>query len=86
MEYWEPRLANRSSEERLAALSDIYLSDDALCSVTVSVLRRLLGRRILRTERFQDGCGRCVFRIEGEVESAELFEWEPSPPPSVPGA
>ncbi len=112
VEHWEPRLAGKSFEERLEALSDIYLSDDpfcrveygdsdgpklvemncpylevarrrpALCSVTVSVLRRLLGRRVMRTERFQDGCGRCVFQIEEETASQddELFDWEPSPP------
>lgn len=116
VEHWEPKLAGKSFEERLEALSDIYLSDDpfcrveygdaeapklvemncpylevarrrpALCSVTVSVLRRLLGRRVVRTERFQDGCGRCVFRIGGEAESSgeELFDWEPAPPSSVP--
>ena len=118
VEYWEPRLADKSFEERLAALSDIYLSDDpfcrveygddaepklvemncpylevarrrpALCSVTVSVLRRLLGRKVVRTERFQDGCGRCVFRVESQEEpsAAELFDWEPSPPSAVPDA
>ena len=51
----------------------------ALCSVTVSVLRDLLGRKVVRTERFQDGCGRCVFTIGDEAASPEapLFDWEP---------
>ncbi len=54
----------------------------ALCSVTVSVLRRLLGRRVVRSERFQDGCGRCVFRIDSQELSQEVdfFDWEPSLP------
>lgn len=52
----------------------------ALCSVTVSVLRHLLGRRVVRTERFQDGCGRCVFRIREEQadDGSGLFDWEPA--------
>lgn len=52
----------------------------ALCSVTVSVLRRLLGRQVVRTERFQDGDGRCVFKVLGaEVAGDRLFEWEEEP-------
>lgn len=52
----------------------------ALCSVTVSVLRELLGRKVVRTERFQDGCGRCVFQVQPEeaaADDAPLFDWEP---------
>lgn len=53
----------------------------ALCSVTVSVLRELLGRKVVRTERFQDGCGRCVFQIQPEAaaDDGPLFDWEPPP-------
>jgi predicted ArsR family transcriptional regulator len=56
----------------------------ALCSVTTSVLRRLLGRRVVRTELFQTGHGRCVFRVmaeaAGEVGADEpVFDWEPAP-------
>lgn len=108
---WERRLAGAGFEERLAALSDIYLDGDpycrvettgatgprlvelncpylqvaerrpALCSVTVSVLRQLLGRRVVRTERFQDGDGRCVFRVldEPAADDAPLFALEPEP-------
>lgn len=35
----------------------------ALCSLTVSVLSRLLGYRVTRVQRFQDGDGRCMFRV-----------------------
>ncbi|UOF89096.1 winged helix-turn-helix transcriptional regulator [Fodinisporobacter ferrooxydans] len=35
----------------------------ALCSVTVSAFTRLLGCRVVREERFQNGDGRCVFRV-----------------------
>jgi predicted ArsR family transcriptional regulator len=34
-----------------------------LCSSTVSVLTRLLGTKVVREDRFQDGHGRCSFRI-----------------------
>lgn len=52
----------------------------ALCSVTVSVLRRLLGRQVVRTERFQDGDGRCVFKVLDEgIATDRLFEWEAEP-------
>lgn len=52
----------------------------ALCSVTVSVLRRLLGRQVVRSERFQDGDGRCVFRVlDREIDdAAPVFDWEPA--------
>jgi predicted ArsR family transcriptional regulator len=42
---------------------DVALARPLLCSCTVSVLTRLLERRVVREERFQDGRGRCVFRI-----------------------
>ncbi|MFD2617244.1 helix-turn-helix transcriptional regulator [Terrilactibacillus laevilacticus] len=35
----------------------------ALCSVTISTLTQLLGYKVERTKRFQNGDGRCVFRI-----------------------
>ncbi len=39
------------------------LQRPALCSVTVSTLERLLGRRVTREKRFQHGDGCCVFRV-----------------------
>lgn len=47
----------------------------ALCSVTVCALSRLLGVRVVREERFQDGHGRCVFRLlpDEPVESDAPF-------------
>ena len=35
----------------------------ALCSLTVNTLQRLLGVRVRREEKFQDGNRRCVFRV-----------------------
>ena len=34
-----------------------------LCSVTVTMLSRLLGHRVIRKERFQNGDGRCAFKV-----------------------
>lgn len=54
----------------------------ALCSVTVSVLRRLLGVEVVRRERFQSGDGRCVFQVFPDRPVGpedEGFDWEPEP-------
>ena len=53
----------------------------ALCSVTVSVLRRLLGYEVVRTERFQAGHGRCVFQVQTDRKTRHdqpLLEAEPA--------
>lgn len=42
------------------------LERPALCSVTLSTLERLLGRRVSRVKRFQDGDGCCVFQVYDE--------------------
>ncbi|WP_353948282.1 hypothetical protein ABNN70_15265 [Sporolactobacillus sp. Y61] len=42
---------------------NVAMKRPALCSVTVSSLTQLLGYKVERTERFQNGDGRCVFRI-----------------------
>ena len=34
-----------------------------MCSITLSTLSRLLGYRVVREQRFQDGDRRCVFRV-----------------------
>lgn len=52
------------------------------CSTTVSALRRLLKREVVREERFQDGDGRCVFHIYedapiGRAREVRRFEKEP---------
>lgn len=58
----------------LAAAKD----EPRLCSVTVSTLKRLLGVEVERTERFQQGDGRCVFRIRRDrsVPRDFRFDWE----------
>lgn len=52
----------------------------ALCSVTVSTLMRLLGVKVVREKRFQDGDGCCAFHIFANqpVSDTFLFEFEPN--------
>lgn len=66
--------------ERNCPFLSIASRRPALCSVTVSVLARLLGCKVVREERFQRGDGRCVFRVlAGQPLSADehRFGWEP---------
>jgi predicted ArsR family transcriptional regulator len=42
---------------------NVALERPALCSMTVSLLSRLLGFEVVREERFQSGDGRCAFRV-----------------------
>jgi predicted ArsR family transcriptional regulator len=49
----------------------------ALCRVTEGTLSRLLGRDVIREEKFQEGHGRCVFRVlepSAKAVSADLNE------------
>jgi len=54
------------------------MDEPRLCSVTVSTMKRLLGVEVERTERFQQGDGRCVFRIRDDKPVAKRFRfaWE----------
>ena len=49
--------------ERNCPFLNVASKRPALCSVTVRVLSRLLGYQVTRTERFQNGDGRCVFHV-----------------------
>ena len=49
--------------ERNCPFANVAMKHPTLCSVTVNVLTRLLGLRIVRKETFQNGDGRCVFSI-----------------------
>ncbi|HSN18470.1 MAG TPA: DNA-binding protein, partial [Gammaproteobacteria bacterium] len=49
--------------ERNCPYLNVAMRMPRLCSVTVSTLIRLLGVRVVREERFQDGHRRCVFRV-----------------------
>jgi predicted ArsR family transcriptional regulator len=47
-----------------------------LCSVSVHALTRVLGVRVFREEKFQEGAGRCVFRVmANEPVDAEKLEF-----------
>lgn len=59
------------------------LEHPALCSTSVNMLTRVLGRRVIREERFQDGAGRCVFRVYAdEIDATTTFV--PEPPRTMP--
>jgi predicted ArsR family transcriptional regulator len=52
----------------------------AICSVSVSLLSQLLGVEVVREERFQDGDGRCVFRVyEDRPIPEDQRGWKPEP-------
>lgn len=48
--------------ERNCPFYNTAMNRPALCSVSVNALTRLLGVRVAREEKFQNGDGRCVFR------------------------
>lgn len=49
------------------------------CSTTVSALRRLTSREVVREERFQDGEGRCVFHVYADAKMARKSRFEREP-------
>ncbi len=66
--------------ERNCPFLNVALKRPRLCSVTVSTLTRLLGVRVVREERFQDGDRRCVFRvIEDEPVDTRGFRFALEP-------
>ena len=50
--------------ERNCPFHNVVLERPILCSVTVSVLTRLLGCKVYREQRLQNGDGCCAFRIQ----------------------
>src|SRR5262249_16232557 len=68
--------------DRTSPFLNVPLKRPRLCSVTVSTLPRLLGVRVVREERFQDGDRRCVFRVlEDEPIDTRDFRFAPEPQP-----
>ena len=49
--------------ERNCPFLNVAMRRPQLCAVSVNTLTRLLGVRVVREERFQDGDRRCVFRV-----------------------
>ncbi len=66
--------------ERNCPFLRLATSRPLVCSTTVGVLARLLGRRVVRERRFQSGDGCCVFFVdesEKADEKAHGFQSEP---------
>jgi predicted ArsR family transcriptional regulator len=52
----------------------------AICSISVSLLSQLLGLEVVREERFQDGDGRCAFRVyQDRPVPEDQRGWKPEP-------
>jgi predicted ArsR family transcriptional regulator len=49
--------------ERNCPFANVAMKRPILCNVTINLLTRLLGVRVVRKETFQNGDGRCVFSI-----------------------
>jgi predicted ArsR family transcriptional regulator len=65
--------------ERNCPFQKVALARPQLCSTTVSTLTRLLGVRVERRQRFQNGDGRCTFHVlrDQPVDPAKFrFEFE----------
>lgn len=65
--------------ERNCPFLNVAMQRPAICSTTVSTLRRLVGYEVVRERRFQDGEGRCEFRVltDQPVRRGKRFETEP---------
>ena len=62
-------------KERNCPFLNTALSRPMLCSISVNALTRLLGYRVVREEKFQNGDGRCVFRVL-EDQPIDPDSWE----------
>ena len=61
--------------ERNCPFYNTAMNRPALCSVSVNALTRLLGVRVAREEKFQNGDGRCVFRAYAH-EPIDAVTWQ----------
>ena len=61
--------------ERNCPYLNTALARPSLCSVSVSALSRLFGVRVHREESFQNGDGRCVFRVNA-AEPIDVAAWQ----------
>ncbi|HEV2110616.1 MAG TPA: DeoR family transcriptional regulator [Gammaproteobacteria bacterium] len=69
--------------ERNCPYLTVAMRRPQLCSVTLCTLTRLLGVRVVREERFQDGDRRCVFRVlEDSPVDVTMFGFELEPQPA----
>lgn len=62
--------------ERNCPFINTAMTRPALCSISVNALSKLLGVKVVREQKFQDGAGRCVFHVYAnekiEVEDNEF--------------
>lgn len=61
--------------ERNCPFYNTAMQRPALCSVSVNALTRLLGVRVDREEKFQNGDGRCVFRVHSD-QPVDAATWD----------
>jgi len=61
--------------ERNCTFFNTAMRRPSLCSVSVNALTQLLGVRVRRDEKFQDGDGRCVFHVYAN-EPVDAASWE----------
>lgn len=67
--------------ERNCPYLNMAMRRPIFCSVSVNAIARVLGYRIVREERFQNGDGRCVFRVlEDQPIDPESREFTIEPP------
>ena len=64
--------------ERNCPFYNTAMRRPALCGVSVNALTRLLGHRVEREEKFQNGDGRCVFRVRTD-EPIDAASWRYTP-------
>ena len=61
--------------ERNCPYINTAMQRPALCSVSVNALSRILGVRVEREKKFQNGDGRCVFLVHSD-EPIDADNWE----------
>ncbi|HEY8131595.1 MAG TPA: replication-relaxation family protein [Thermoanaerobaculia bacterium] len=61
--------------ERNCPFINTAMNRPSLCSVTVNALTKVLGMRVDREEKFQNGDGRCIFRVHVN-EPVDPATWE----------
>lgn len=74
------RNGDRVLVERNCPFLNVALQRPAICSTTVSAMRRLLGHEVVRERRFQDGEARCEFRVLMNEPVKRQTRFAPEPP------
>jgi predicted ArsR family transcriptional regulator len=61
--------------ERNCPYINTAMNRPSLCSISVNALTKVLGFRVAREEKFQNGDGRCVFRVYSDEPVDEKAEF-----------